>query len=99
MRTHVGGAVPLPAPGVIELGSWENEGGPPPQTAQDGEHLDWADFLARFYPHARRHDYVPLAAYVEYREHWRRGADVTRPPGLGDQPDVELNEHSGGDVK
>ena len=63
----------------MALASWENEDGPPPPTAQEGEQLDWAAFLARFYPDARKHNYVPLAAYVEYQEHWRSGPDVTRP--------------------
>jgi hypothetical protein len=63
--------MPLPSEDVIEAASWENEGGPPLPTAQASERLDWASFLARFYPDARRHDYVPLAAYVEYREHLR----------------------------
>lgn len=50
------------------LATWENEGGQAaPTVAPVGEGLDWASFIARFYPHARKHDYVPLAAYVEYR--------------------------------
>ena len=77
MRSHVGVAVAVPAP--VALASWENEGGPPPVPAENGERLDWTVFLARFYPDARKHDYVPLAAYVEYREQRRRGAEVTRP--------------------
>jgi hypothetical protein len=78
MTTDAGGAVPLRVQGVIELASWENEGGPPlPPTPAD-ERLDWAGFLARFYPDARKHGYAPLAAYVEYREHWRQQAPTTR---------------------
>jgi hypothetical protein len=77
MRSHVGVAVALPA--HVALASWENEGGPSPQPAQHGEPLDWAAFLARFCPDAKKQNYVPLAAYVEYREHRRRGAEVTRP--------------------
>ena len=69
MSTHAGGAMPLQARGVIELASWENEGGPSLPTAQAGDRLEWADFLARFYPDAQKHDYVPLAAYVEYRKY------------------------------
>ena len=68
MSTHAGGATPLRAQGVIELASWENEGGPSPPTARN-ERLDWASFLARFYPHARSHDYESLAAYIEYQKH------------------------------
>lgn len=48
--------------------SWENEGGSSLPTIDTDEPLDWAGFLERFYPHARKHDYVPLAAYVEYRK-------------------------------
>jgi hypothetical protein len=61
--------MPLRAQGVIELTSWENEGGSSLQTAQPNERLDWASFLARFYPHARSHDYESLAAYIEYQKH------------------------------
>lgn len=51
------------------LATWENEGGQPaPNSVHADERLDWATFLTRFYPHARTHDYVPLAAYVEYRK-------------------------------
>ena len=69
MSTHAGGAMQLQAQGVIELASWENEGGPSLPRAHPNERLDWASFLARFYPHARSHDYESLAAYIEYQEH------------------------------
>ena len=69
MSTHAGGATPLRAQGVIELASWENEGGPSPPTAHPIERLDWTSFLARFYPHAQSHDYESLAAYIEYQKH------------------------------
>ncbi len=60
--------MPLRAQRVIELASWENEGGPSLPT-DPIERLDWASFLARFYPHARSHDYESLAAYIEYQKH------------------------------
>jgi hypothetical protein len=69
MSTHAGGATPLRAQGVIELASFENESGPSLPTAHAIERLDWASFLARFYPHARSHDYESLAAYIEYQKH------------------------------
>ena len=71
MSTHAGSAMPLRAraQGVIELTSWENEGGPTLPTAHANERLDWASFLAHFYPHARSHDYESLAAYIEYQKH------------------------------
>jgi hypothetical protein len=69
MSTHAGGAMPLRAQGVIEMTSWQNEGGPRQPTAHPNERLDWASFLARFYPHARSHDYESLAAYIEYQMH------------------------------
>jgi hypothetical protein len=72
MSTHAGGAMPLRAQGVIELASWENEGGPSLPAAHPNERLDWASFLARFYPHARSHDYESLAAYIEYQKHPER---------------------------
>ena len=31
-------------------------------TAHPNERLDWASYLARFYPHVRSHDYESLAA-------------------------------------
>ncbi len=37
-------------------------------TTHAAERLDWLGFLARFYPDARRHDYVSLAAYLEYKK-------------------------------
>jgi hypothetical protein len=67
MTSHIGGAMPLQA--VTELASWENEGGHSLRTAQAGERLEWEGFVARFYPHAHKHDYVPIAAYVEYRKY------------------------------
>jgi hypothetical protein len=69
MSTHACAAMPLRAQGVIELASWENEGGPSLPTAHPNERLDWAGFLARFYPQARSHDYESLAAYIEYQKH------------------------------
>ena len=69
MSTHAGGAMPHRAQGVIELASRENEGGPSLPTAHPIERLDWASFLARFYPHARSYDYESLAAYIEYQKH------------------------------
>jgi hypothetical protein len=74
MSAHVGGAMPLGAQSVIELALWENEGGPSLPTAHPVERLDWASFLARFYPHARSHDYESLAAYIEYQK--ASGTDV-----------------------
>ena len=68
MSTHAG-AVPFRAQGVIQLSSWENEGGPSLPMAYPNERLDWGSFLTRFYPHARRHDYESLAAYIEYQKH------------------------------
>lgn len=69
MSTHAGGAMPLRPQGVVELASWQNEGGPSPRTVHRIERLDWASFLAHFYPHARSHDYESLAAYIEYQKH------------------------------
>jgi len=69
MSTYARGAMPRRAQGVIELASWENEGGPSLPMVHPIERLDWASFLARFYPHARSHDYESLAAYIEYQKH------------------------------
>ena len=69
MSTHACAAMPVRAQGVIELASWENEGGPSLPAAHPNERLDWAGFLARFYPQARSHDYESLAAYIEYPKH------------------------------
>ena len=68
MSTHAGGAMQH-GPQVVELASFENEGGHSPRTVHPIERLDWASFLARFYPHARSHDYESLAAYIEYQKH------------------------------
>ena len=32
-----------------------------------GERLEWSQFLARFFPNRRRHDFAALAAYEAYR--------------------------------
>jgi hypothetical protein len=69
MSRHTGAATPLRAHAVTDVASWENEGGPSQPTAHPIERLDWAGFLAHFYPHARSHDYESLAAYIEYRKH------------------------------
>jgi hypothetical protein len=61
--------MPLRAQGVIELASWEIEGGPSLPTVHPIERLDWASFRARFYPYARSHNYESLAAYIEYQKH------------------------------
>ena len=42
--------MPLRAQGVIELASWENEGGPSPPTAQHDERLDWASLPRTLLP-------------------------------------------------
>ncbi|HVC86562.1 MAG TPA: hypothetical protein VNC40_03955 [Gaiellaceae bacterium] len=36
------------------------------------ERLDWATFLARFFPNRRRHDFAAVAAYEAYREELAR---------------------------
>jgi hypothetical protein len=46
----------LPAPS----GVWPTENGE--------ERLDWAAFLARFFPNRRRHDFAAVAAYDAYRD-------------------------------
>lgn len=33
-----------------------------------GQRLEWAEFLARFFPGRRRHDFAALAAYEAYRD-------------------------------
>ena len=72
MTTHADGAMPLRTQGVTDLASWEHEGAPSPPTANQSERLDWASFRARFYPHARSHDYESLAAYIEFQKHPER---------------------------
>jgi hypothetical protein len=72
MSTDALGATPPRTHGVIELASSENEGEPALPTANQGERLEWASFRARFYPHARSHDYESLAAYIEYQKHPER---------------------------
>jgi hypothetical protein len=75
----VGPEMTIHAGVVTPLDSWENEGGPPMPTTQTEERLDWAGFLARFYPHARKHDYVPLAAYVEYGKTFVTATALSEP--------------------
>jgi hypothetical protein len=64
----VGREMTIQVGAATRLATWENEGGRSAPTAPPDEGLDWAGFLTRFYPHARKHDYVPLAAYVEFRK-------------------------------
>jgi len=54
------------ARGVPALTSWENEGGRVRPARPDDARLAWADFRARFYPEARRHDYPSIVAYHAY---------------------------------
>jgi hypothetical protein len=68
------------------------------------ERLDWAAFLARFFPNRRRHDFVALKAYEAYihtlvgetpqqrsassRLLLDRRAGHSRPAGVGDRVPV-----------
>jgi hypothetical protein len=45
----------------------------------EGERLEWSEFLARFFPSRRRHDFVAVAAYEAYRD--AGGASAERPAG------------------
>ena len=45
------------------------------------EPLDWADFLARYFPDGQRHDLRALTAYDVYRR--EHAPDVSAPNGLG----------------
>jgi hypothetical protein len=71
MSTHPSAAVAatsLRADAATDVASWEDDGGPTLARVQATQRLDWVGFLARFYPDAPRHDYEPLAAYVEYQK-------------------------------
>ena len=50
----------------LAAASWENEGGRGRPARPDAALLAWADFRARFYPDARRHDYPSIVAYDAY---------------------------------
>jgi hypothetical protein len=42
------------------------------------ERLDFAAFLARFFPGRRRHDFEAITAYVAYRNEFEASAPATR---------------------
>lgn len=54
------------------------------------ERLEWSEFLARFFPNRRRHDFAALAAYEAYRNALKQGTPQQRMtphralPGRGD---------------
>jgi hypothetical protein len=73
----VGREMTIPVGAATRLATWENEGGRSAPIATADEQLDWEGFLTRFYPHARKHDYVPLAAYVEFRKSFVPAIPVT----------------------
>ena len=56
----------------------------------EGERLEWSEFLARFFPSRRRHDFAALAAYEAYRNMLEQGTSQQRTtthralPGHGD---------------
>ena len=63
----------------------------PPSLRGRGEaRIDWDDFVARFYPHSRRHDFDVVAAYESY------AIDVGASPAPAD--DTERWEGEGGAV-
>ena len=39
---------------------------PPSLWGRGEDRIDWDDFVARFYPHSRRHDFDVVAAYESY---------------------------------
>jgi hypothetical protein len=41
----------------------------------EGERLEWSEFLARFFPSRRRHDFAALAAYEAYRDSVQASAE------------------------
>lgn len=43
-----------------------------------GERLEWSEFLARFFPTRRRHDFAALAAYEAYRNTLKQGTPQQR---------------------
>jgi Bacterial protein of unknown function (DUF922) len=52
----------FPAVPKLAAPTWETRHG-----ENDQEQLDWSAFLARFFPHRRRHDHEAVAAYEAYR--------------------------------
>ena len=69
----------------------------PPSLRRRGEdRIDWDDFVARFYPHSRRHDFDVVAAYEAYAievgagqapaeatERWEGEGGAVAEPGSG----------------
>ena len=54
-----------------------------PRPDEDGgERLEWSEFLARFFPHRRRHDFTALAAYEAYRNPIQQGTLQQRPTAV-----------------
>jgi hypothetical protein len=49
---------------------------------EGGERLEWFEFLERFFPNRRRHDFVALAAYEAYRNTGKQGTAQQRPSAV-----------------
>jgi hypothetical protein len=45
----------------------------------EGERLEWPEFLARFFPSRRRHDFAAVAAYEAYKKMFEQGTAQQRP--------------------
>jgi hypothetical protein len=47
-----------------------------------GERLEWSEFLGRFFPNRRRHDFVAVAAYEAHRSAGKQGTAQQRPSAV-----------------
>jgi len=56
--------------------------------AESAQKLDYAAFLARFFPNRRRHDFAAITAYVAYR-------DEGGLPGLSAPARAAVEDRSG----
>jgi len=64
------------------------------RTHEPFDRYDWEEFIARFYPHSRRHDFGVLAAYESYRNR-TSGRDSDAPQAA---EETERWEGEGGAV-
>jgi hypothetical protein len=56
-----------PNSGSATLQRWEDDGGRYSVDGQAAAALDWTEFIGRYFPRRRRHDFEVLTAYDAYR--------------------------------
>jgi hypothetical protein len=64
--------------GSATLQRWEDDGGRYSVDGQAAAALDWTEFIGRYFPGRRRHDFEALTAYEAYRPERLNGRPASR---------------------